>query len=251
MKRSAKPSIIAVASFVIGVSSIGGCGADPSPESGRFSLPLVSETNAHIYRLSNASIFISGPQFLQLFSSDDPSETTLSATLQTGNYVAILFFGWTLERDDGTGNFLPVPAALVSNQAVPVSIFNGTTSTITYQFRTDGVIVTIGSGELRVNVAVEEVPPVCTPFAGDCPSGTWCPPTGLTGAPRACISEGTIGVGLPCRSPADCVANSACFDFGAGPVCAALCPSSDFDLACDSGGTCAPAGAEYGVCSPS
>jgi hypothetical protein len=251
---------VVAAAWLIAATAAAGCGGEAPPSStpdradrdvGAINLPLVTETGGHRYRLRDAFISVSGPQFVQLASSDDPAETTLSATLQTGSYIAILF-GWTLERDDGAGNFLPVPATLVSSQVVSFSIFNDATTTIGYRFRTDGVIVTVGSGELRVNIAVDEVAPVCTPFAAadGCAVGSWCPPAGLTGLPLACIAAGPVALALPCLGATDCVAGAACIDGGAGPVCTALCPSSDAGLACATGGTCQPAAADYGVCAP-
>jgi len=131
---------------------------------------------------------------------------------------------------------------------VGFSISNGTTTTLVYRFETDGVIVIVGAGELRVKVAVDEVAPPCTPFGTDCGEGTWCAPTGLTCAALACIASGTVAIGEPCSAPADCVASSSCIDLGEGPVCTELCPSSHFGEPCESGGTCNGATPDYGVC---
>jgi hypothetical protein len=117
-----------------------------------------------------------------------------------------------------------------------------------YQFQTDGSIVTVGQGQLRVAIAVGETTPVCTPLGRDCADRAWCPPAGLTGAALGCRSAGRALFGSACAGPSDCVANSACIDSGAGPVCTALCLSNDFDTPCASGGTCQRATADYGVC---
>jgi hypothetical protein len=206
-----------------------GCGSEdhataPDAQVGTVALPLVTQTNGHTYRLRNPFIIISGPTFAQLFDSGDPTQTALSATLSTGSYQAFLLNGWSLERDDGTGTFAPVTAMLASSSSVAFTIFNGTTSTISFEFQTDGVIVTVGSGALRVTATVNEIGATCTPFGADCGAGTWCPPTTLTGAARACIVEGGTPLGAACASPLDCAANASCFDLGGGPVCAALCP---------------------------
>ena len=242
---------------VLLAASSGGCGgAEPSPsagggadEVGTISLPLITETDGHRYRLSQALLSVSGPQFIQLASSDDPGETALSATLQTGNYFAILY-SWVLERDDGTGRFLPVQADLVSGQYANFSIFDGATTTLRFRFRTDGVIVEVGAGELRVDVAVDEVTPACTLFAAEdgCSPGHWCAPSGLTGLPRACVRAGSIELGQACLGATDCVAGAACRDAGAGPICTALCASSEAGSACPTGGTCRIAASDYGVC---
>jgi len=258
MGRSGRRNTVAGAVLVWGLASWAGCGAGGSPSPspgaaageealGRVSLPLVTTVNDHRYRLSNVYVLIY-PQYLSL-SSNDPDEPELSASLQTGNYTAVLYQG-TLERDDGSGNFVPVVASLISSSYVNFTIFNGTTSTIAFQYQTDGVIVTVGSGQLKVRVAVDEIPPVCAPFGDDCSPGTWCPPTTLTGAPRACIAAGAIAIGQPCTGPLDCVANATCVDQGAGAICAELCPRSGFDASCPSGGICREITGEYGVCAP-
>lgn len=258
MGRSGKNNGVAVAVLVGSLGWWAGCGAEgPSPSSaagagsedlGRVSLALVTTVGDRTYRLRNAYVFISGPQYLTL-SDPDGSQTELSATLPTGSYAAALYQG-TLERDDGSGNFLPVIATQTSSYWVAFTIFNGATSTIAFQFQTDGVIVTIGAGQLKVRVAVDELPAVCTPFTGDCGEGNWCPPTTLTGMPRSCIAAGATAAGQPCAGPFECAANTTCVDQGAGPVCAELCPRTSFDASCPSGGTCQRVTAEYGLCAP-
>jgi hypothetical protein len=247
--------ILAVTFAATAAATPAGCGSESvAPEQpgelGTIALPLTTQANGNSYRLRNVYVVIAGPQFVQLFDGGDPSQTALTATLTTGSYTAYLYGGWTLERDDGSGNFSPVVANLASSSAVGFTIFNGATSTVSYQFQTDGVIVTVGSAQLRVTATVNEVDAACTPFGAGCGEGFWCPPTTLTGMARACIPAGATPVGSPCADPTECVSNASCFDLGTGPVCAALCPSSQFDAACDGGGTCRALGAEYGVCGP-
>jgi hypothetical protein len=220
--------------------------ADPTT-SGTFSMPLITVTNGHRYRVKDAAITISGSTSAWLTSSDDPGETELSTVLQTGAYWAYLQ-SWTLERDDGTDTFSPVRANLISSNPNAFSIFHGTTTTISYRFETDGAIVVVGSGDLKVNIAVNELTPACTPLGTDCSSGSWCPPTGLTGLPLTCMAEGSVALGAPCLGPSDCVRNASCFDWATGAICAALCPVSEIGLPCSSGGTCQPGGRDYGVC---
>jgi hypothetical protein len=243
----------AVAAMLIAAAPAG-CASGSSAESdgtvGTVSLPLVSQANGHTYRLRNLVIYVSGPQFVQLVDSGDLGQTALAATLTTGSYSAFLLPGWTLERDDGAGGFSQVLGTLVSSSSVSFTIFDGATSTLAYQFRTDGVIVTVGAGNLQVVLDVDEVGAACTPFGTDCGAGAWCPPTTLTGTARACIPQGATPTGAACGSPLECVANASCFDLGSGPICAALCPPSQFGGSCDGGGACQPAGAEYGVCWP-
>jgi hypothetical protein len=143
-----------------------------------------------------------------------------------------------------------VDATLVSSSSPSFAIFNQTTTTIVFQFQTDGQIITIGSGQLNVAVSVTETPPVCAPLGSDCAPGSWCAPPELTGERLRCIAEGPVAPGATCASPQDCAANSSCFDLGAGPICVPLCARADFNQACGSGGTCTPKGAEYGLCLP-
>ena len=247
--------VLLASSMAVLLPLLVGCGSK-MPEnsetvaSGTVSLPLTASSNGHTYRLSNAYIYIYGSQYsTALFSNGNPNEQFLSTTLPTGNYSAYLY-NWSLERDDGHGTFVPVQASLASSSSVTFSVFNGTTSTVSYQFSTDGVIVVVGSGKLNVAVTVDEHAPVCEPLGDDCSTGTWCPPTGLTGAPRACMSAGVIAIGEECASPSECVANGSCFDLGSGPKCAELCLLEAVGSECSLGGTCEESGRDYGICRP-
>ncbi len=228
------------------------CSGEPPQDSteaattGTFSMPLLASAGSHTYRLQG-SMWISGPLYTYLDLSADTDVATTA--LPTGNYNSSLNW-WTLSRDDGTGNFEPVNATLVSSGYASFSIFNQATTTLSFQFETDGQLITVGSGSLHVAVDVEETPPVCAPLGGDCAPGTWCAPPELTGAVLACISEGPVAVGEPCSSPLDCVGNSSCFDFGSGAVCTPLCSGAELGLECVGGGLCTPQGVDYGVCAP-
>jgi hypothetical protein len=227
-------------------------GSDPSAgPTGQVSLPLVTHVGDSTYRLAGVYLQIWGPRFAILTSSDDPNETFLSTSLPTGNYTAYLN-GWQLQKDDGSGQFVRVEAQLASPAQVSVVVFNGSVSTITYQFQTDGVVVRMGTGQVRVVAEVSEIPSTCTPFVGGCGDGAWCPPAGLTGAPLACLPAGPIAVGQPCGGPSDCSPNASCVDPGTGepPVCRSLCPPSLFGAACDDGGACTEVAPDYGVCTP-
>jgi hypothetical protein len=237
---------------LLGGSAVG-CSSATHAEasaSGTMSMALSAISDGHTYRLVNEVVVVSGPTYTWLSGSGDSSESVLTTTLATGNYSAYLY-NWSLQRDDGSGNFSAVQANLVSPATVYFAVFNGATSTVSYQFETDGVIVTTGAGNLAVRAEVHEIPAVCVALGTDCSDGTWCPPTGLTGAPRGCVFAGAVDIGQPCASPLDCVANASCFDFGSGPVCARLCASSDFDQPCNSTTTCASVDREYGICRPS
>lgn len=209
-------------------------------------MPLLTTAGAHSYRLQGG-MYINGPSYQWIDLSTDASSLTL--TLPTGSYFANLYT-WTLTRDNGSGQFVPVSATLVSGSAPSFSIFNQTSTTVSFQFETDGQIVTIGAGQLNVAIEVEETPALCTPLGSDCPDASWCAPSELTGAALRCIPVGPLTIGAACTAPGDCAANSSCFDRGAGPVCLQLCTSTEFNQPCSTDALCTPSGADYGVCVP-
>jgi len=243
-------------SFLLALSSAGllvGCSAqdesaEASVQSGSLELPLVSSAGGHTYRLYSGYLYTYGPSYYGYGTDLSVDAPSVSLALGTGHYTAYLS-NPALARDDGTGTFVPVQATLVTN-GVGFDIYDGTTSTIAFEFQTDGALVRIGAGALNVRVDVSEGAAVCTPFANDCGEGSWCPPTELTGAPRACVTAGTVAVGEACAGPLDCAADSSCFDFGSGPVCAELCAASQFGAACSDAASCVAAGSDYGVCTP-
>jgi hypothetical protein len=214
---------------------------------GELKMPLRAVAGEHTYVLSNVGLSVS-PGY-QWFSADQ-NERLLLIELAPGDYSATLE-SFTLNRELPSGELSPVEAQLVSDQRVNFSIFNDTTSTISFQFETDGQIVVVGTGELRVVASVEETTPICSPLSDDCGEGLWCAPSELTGQTLACLPAGGVAVGEECSSPTDCVANATCLRFGGGePSCTALCGSEDFDQSCSDGGTCRARGQDYGVCEP-
>jgi hypothetical protein len=243
-----------LSAVLLGIGTVVATGCVEQPEDraaetggGTVSVPLVTTTNGHVYRLSNAVVFIFGPYTtFTLTSSDDPNETVLSQALSTGRYQSFLQ-SWTLEKQGPDGAFHPVQATLISSPS-SFDVFNGATTTISYEFASDGSIIRIGSGNLQVAVNVTETSPVCTPFGAECGAGNWCPPTELTGTVPACYPAGSIEIGQPCDAPTSCIAGASCFDLGTAPICAALCSDSAFGESCASGGICEPRGVSYGVC---
>jgi hypothetical protein len=250
MFRSTIVRVCLSASFWGDVLGMAACSSEPTTppaevKSGTFSMPLVASSGAHTYRL-DGYLYLQGPEYRYLDFNGDTDFVTTS--LATGNYTAQLW-SWSLSRDDGSGYFAPVEATLVSDWGPSFSIFNQTTTTLSFEFETDGQLVTVGSGSLRVAVEVNETAPVCAPLGDDCAPGTWCPPSELTGAILGCIPEGPVSVGEPCSAPTDCSGNASCFDFGLGPVCAQLCGVEGVGPSCGEG-SCTPQGVDYGVCTP-
>lgn len=213
---------------------------------GTVSIPLQTTVGNSTYRLQAVFVVSGAPGFITLTTSaDDP---VLSTTLPTGPYYVFLQ-SFTLFRDDGTGTFYPVNATFISGNQY-FSIYAQSTTTISFQFQTDGQVVPMGSGNLDVTVDVTEVPGACTILGQDCADGSWCAPPALTGQELACVPAGTVPVGSACKSPLECVAASTCHDFGDGPVCAALCTPDEFDGACGDDGTCLEVHPTFGICTP-
>jgi hypothetical protein len=227
-----------------------GCGSDAGAEDeaskGSLSLPLLTTAGDHTYRLDGA-LQIWGPQYQWLYFNE--WDETASWSLTTGAYDAQLY-SWALYRQDAAGSFQPVSADLIDGDYRRFEILNGTTTTISFKFETDGELVVVGNGGLNVEVEVTERAGLCTPLGDDCGEGAWCAPSELTGARLACVMAGAVEVGGECASPSDCVANASCFDLGDGARCAALCPTADFGEPCATGGTCSQRGEGYGVCAP-
>jgi len=254
MIRTGFVRALSAALLCYSMATLAGCSATPSAEarteqSGTLSLPLSVSVGDHLYRFRYFQAYLY-PYGGYLSSTGETSETVLKAQLPTGHYQVQLW-SWALDRDDGLGNFVPVQAELVSSPYLDFDILNGSTTTVSYQFETDGHIITVGSGGLSVAARINERAPVCAPLSSDCGEGQWCPPGELTGAPLACRYAGSVELGVACTGPADCVANSSCIDLGAGPTCVALCSSAEFDAPCSHGGTCTAVGSDYGVCTSS
>lgn len=222
---------------------------DEVSETGTLNLPLVINVGDVTYRLSMSLVLFGTNAYDYIYTDAYSDETQIQRTLPTGDYYAYLN-GWQLYKEVD-GELLPVSSQLVSSYYSNFSIQNNTTSTLNYSFVTDGVPVTIGQGNLIVNVDVDQVAPVCEPLGDTCGDYAWCPPSELTGLPLACMYlVGSGDVGDSCQSPTDCGANLSCFDFGGGPECGALCLKDAFDQECPTGGTCVAQGREYGVCVP-
>lgn len=237
--------LVQAAVFVSACSGEPAVGSEAAT-SGTLSMPLQTNVGAHTYQLAGA-LQVNGPVWTVLDLAEYGEVATTS--LPTGQYYAYLY-GWALYRVDGDGNLLPVSAELLSTAQPSFEIYNQSTSTISFEFRTDGHVVSVGAGSLNVDIDVTEGASLCTPLGDGCPSGTWCAPSELIGREVSCVHSGPLELGAACQSPLDCGANSSCIDFGQGAVCAQLCASDQFGQPCSAGGSCTAQGIEYGVCAP-
>jgi hypothetical protein len=222
----------------------------PVAETGTLNLPLMASVDGHSYHLSATFEIYRNSYWYYTWASTDAWTPDFSLNLQTGAY-GVYMYSWQLTREDSLGRLQPIDARLVSSNYQYFTIYNGSVSSVGFQFETDGVIVTTGVGELDITVSVNEIAPVCTALGTDCGIGNWCPPAELTGSPLACVAVGATPVGQPCASPSDCVANASCIKQSSAAVCTALCGAAEFGASCESGGTCVKQGEDYGVCNGS
>jgi hypothetical protein len=142
---------VALATVSTGCSSAG----DDKTKSqvGTLNMSLVGEANGVTYRLRNAMFVVNGPEDTVLNSEDDPNAATIAAELDSGDYSIDLQDGWVLERLDGTA-FVQVDSLLVSPDPTTFHISANVPTSVTYQFSTNGVIVSIGKGTLNVGISV-------------------------------------------------------------------------------------------------
>jgi hypothetical protein len=178
---------------------------------GTLRMDLTTQTSGTTYRLQNATFSITGTTSMTL-SETDPDEPVLSATLPVGSYEILLQDGWSLARLDGT-TWDVVQATLVSPNPTSFTIVAGGTTSVVFQFETNGTIVSVGTGTLDVTIDVQELPGVCdttcqevcvpqftAALAAALPSAVCVPPETLTspsGDAQVCSSstctDGTTG----------------------------------------------------------
>ena len=100
-------------------------GAPDEERTGELSVNLVGAAQSGvIYRLRNAIITVDGPSSAVFNTEGDPTQTSLSANVVVGNYVATVQGGWQLERIDGP-SATPVDATLVSENPTSTSASAG------------------------------------------------------------------------------------------------------------------------------
>ena len=125
-------------------------------EHGTLAMALTAQTNGTTYRLRNGMLQITGPTDLTVSTETDPNLSVLATTLGTGNYSIELLDGWALEQLDSSGVGTTVEASLISSPVVNFEILANSTTSVLYQFQTNGVIVEIGTGTLSVSIDVVE-----------------------------------------------------------------------------------------------
>jgi hypothetical protein len=153
--RNAVAVVLGVLAAGAGASA---CKSGHNPGSGEqangvLQMALTASAEGHTYRLRHATFAITGATSATLDSEAQPDATSLTATLATGAYSIELAPGWSLERLDAAGP-VTVAATLTSPNPTTFTIATGATTTVAYQFATDGTMVSFGQGALEVTIGV-------------------------------------------------------------------------------------------------
>jgi len=137
-------------------------------EAGTLRLSLTGVSNSGVkYRLRSGTFVVSGPQEVQLSTTDDDDEVSLRAELPAGQYTVELLNGWFLERERD-GAFVPVEAALVSHNPFGFTISDQSVTGVVFRFRAGDDVVEVGDGTLDVSIAVDDA--TCGPGTTRCGS---------------------------------------------------------------------------------
>ncbi len=143
--------------FAISTTLLAGCSGESreTPQVGELSMRLRSDVNGVGYRLRDGIFSISGPQTLTLSTEEEPDAPAISRSLQAGDYTIELQSGWRLEKELPSG-FQTVNAELLTANPLSFAIASEHSTSVTYGFRTDGVTVGMGDGDLTLGIQVED-----------------------------------------------------------------------------------------------
>ncbi|WP_437585573.1 hypothetical protein [Sorangium sp. So ce1000] len=153
-------SVLAIAAIPVGCTADAPDSDDAAQESdvGSLSLALVgSSSSGATYRLSQAWFDIYGPTARTIFGGGDAP--VLTEVLPVGGYNVALEPGWVLERWTA-GGYQPVSASLTSANPVGVFIGEGTTTTVAFQFRAEGDVISVGHGRIDIVIGVDDTTPL-------------------------------------------------------------------------------------------
>lgn len=165
------PRIGWLLALIIGVA---GCTATPQPASGTLTVNLTGQApSGAVYRLRHAVITVTGPDTNRIWNTeDDPSRTSLSDDVPTGDYQASLAPGWNLERIDGA-SATAVVAGLASDNPVRFTVSPQRRTIVPLRFHVDTDVVDMAQGYDLV-ITVDESPPqlIFTANVNDFESGS-------------------------------------------------------------------------------
>jgi hypothetical protein len=141
-------------SALLGV--MGGCLGSPEDSLGTVNVNLVGRApSGATYRLRNAIITVTGAAPAKVWNTEDePDQTSLSANVATGDYVALLQDGWRLDRVEGTVA-TPVWAELTSANPVQFTVSAEQRTVVPLQFRVDAEPVDMAQG-YDIVIAVQD-----------------------------------------------------------------------------------------------
>jgi len=249
---------LATSATVAGCTIETGTGSDTAPDSGTVRLELQGSTpNGTVYRLRQAVFTVSTTPPTTINSDAFPANaTTLSQALPPGSYTVSLQPNWVLERVNNMGVLVPVTANLTSPNPAMIGIQAGANTTLTFQFTTNGQVVTT-NGTLNIGIGVTELDggtgQVCTPFSNPptCGAPLWCgPPPGGGGQP-VCQAGGNVPVNGMCTIMGPtCAANLLCAVNATGVgLCKQACQPGVAN-ACPNGGVCTSfsGSMQFGTC---
>lgn len=146
---------VVCAAIALGMTTVVACSSDQSSQTqgaGSISIPLSISVGSNNYRLDAVFAIVGDQGNVTLSTRGD--EPTLSTTLAAGAYD-ILLESFTLSKDDGTGTFNAVAATAVAS-SIPFTVTANATTTVSFQFLTDGMTVSPGAGNVAIGFGVTD-----------------------------------------------------------------------------------------------
>jgi hypothetical protein len=153
-------------SWLVGVLAMatgGACSQPPSSPAGnadigQLQLALTASSPAGgSYRLVSPTFLITGngngPSTSIVLTGDTP---TLEQDLAPGSYSIQLLDGFSIVAVESDGSETPLSATLISQNPVPFGIRSQHTTSVSFQFKVGEVIVTMGTGTVRVIATVDD-----------------------------------------------------------------------------------------------
>lgn len=162
---------------LVSLACLSGCSATPSEEEAEYGVlvaPLgaTSSTSSARYQLRDATFEIIGvtdPGFDTELLSEDfaPDAEVATISLPPGIYTVELLPGWFMETEVTPGTFAQVAAELVSPASVFVEIEPFESSSVNYDFVSNGDLITMDPGELGITISVGEAVELINSTPGD------------------------------------------------------------------------------------
>jgi len=207
---------------------VGGCSSAADPDSsyeqesfGSLRLPLRGfGASGAQYRLRQALISVTGPTARLHDTETDPDLFSLVYEVPAGHYEIQLSGqagpnSWQLERlSEDTMTWSNVDATLAPPNPIGVDVLPDGSAFVNLQFVVDSDEVVLGTGQLFINLSVEDRPQ-CTPFVSPstCLSGQKCLSVFAIQNVAVCQPAGMVPMRGSCTQDNDC-ADGHCWFFG-------------------------------------